>query len=100
MNQYYTGGVLRSIENHGVRELCEKTTRRYADAEGKKSFWDARYVTLSLDISPRGLAEVNKVLATEDCVIRSFTMKKSTMADRLETRGYKMPFKNLQFPKH
>lgn len=68
--------------------------------DGRKSFWSARYVTISMDISPKGLNEVNKVLATEDCVIRTFTMKKTTMADRLETKNYKMPFKDLQFPKY
>mmetsp|Transcript_17254 Transcript_17254/g.28850 ORF Transcript_17254/g.28850 Transcript_17254/m.28850 type:complete len:151 (-) Transcript_17254:189-641(-) len=94
---YEVGGVVRSIENHGVREFTEKAHRRFADAEGKKSFWSGRYVTVSMDISPQGLVELNRLHKSEEGILNIYTMKAKTSADRLETRNYKLPFKDLPF---
>lgn len=93
-----TGGVVRGIENHGVRHLPEKAMRRFADVHGKKSFWDARFVTVSLDISPQGLEEVSRMLQSEDALLRHYNIRvKTTASDYIEARNYKNPYmKKLQ----
>jgi hypothetical protein len=71
----------------------------HADYWGNKSFWNARYVTVSLDLSPKQMIEITDSLKEEEPVMRVFVHKIRTAADRLETKTYKMPFQDLPFPK-
>lgn len=43
---------------------------------------------------------LTRQLKDEAAIIKIFTQKVSTSADRLETQTYKMPFPDLPFPKH
>ena len=54
------GGVVRGIENHGIRPLPEKAKRKYATISGERIVWDARYVSTHIDASPATLVEVDR----------------------------------------
>jgi hypothetical protein len=81
-----------SSHSHSVSSL-------HADYKGNKSFWNARYLTVSLDLSSKQMLEVTDALKEEEPIMRVFVQKIRTAADRLETKTYKMPFQDLPFPK-
>ena len=54
------GGVVRGIENHGIRPLPEKATRKYATTSGERIVWDARFVSTHIDASPTALVELDR----------------------------------------
>lgn len=54
------GGVVRGIENHGIRPLPEKATRKYATTSGDRIVWDARFVSTHIDVNPASLVEIDR----------------------------------------
>jgi len=87
------GGVVRGIENHGVRPLPERATRKYATTEGKRHFWEARYVSTCFDASPTALVEIDRLLRNEEGVLRYFTVKKETALNRAKGLTYRNVFR-------
>jgi ribosomal protein S6 len=86
------GGVVRGVEHHGIRPLPERARRKYASVDGTRHFWDARYVSSYFDASPKTLVEVERLLKNEEGVLRYFTVKKETGADRVRGGNYKNIF--------
>eukprot|EP01039_Chlorochromonas_danica_P011117 gene11117-12385_t len=64
------GGVVRSIENHGVRALPERAKRKFVTTDGDRYFWNARYVSAIIDVPSDGLVDVNRFLKNEEAIIR------------------------------
>jgi len=89
------GGVVRGIEHHGIRPLPERARRRYASTDGTRHFWDARYVSSYFDASPKALTEVARLLRNEEGVLRFFTVKKESGAQRVRSGN----FRNIFSPK-
>eukprot|EP01038_Epipyxis_sp_PR26KG_P009582 gene9582-12906_t len=85
-------GVLRGIENNGVRPLQERAKRKYATPDGTRYFWEARYVTTTFDASPECLAEAERALKNEDGVLRFFTTKLSSGFDKSKEKSYRNPY--------
>jgi len=89
------GGVIRGIENHGIRPLLERATRKYAHTDGTRHFWEARYVTASFDASPKCLLETQRMLRMEEGVLRSFTTRVPTAVNKVNSRNFKNPYLNV-----
>jgi ribosomal protein S6 len=88
-----TGGIVRAIENNGVRPLPERARRAFPTREGERYFWEARYVSTYFDASPKALVELGRMLRTEEGILRFFTLKKDSVKDRVSAANYKNPFK-------
>lgn len=86
------GGVLRGIENHGVRPLAEKAKKKFASSDGSRYFWEARYVTATFDSSPKGLFESERLLRNEEGVLRFFSTKQLTTIDKCNSSSFKNPY--------
>ena len=54
------GGVVRGIENHGIRPLPERAKRKYATTTGERIVWDARFVSTHIDVNPASLVEIDR----------------------------------------
>ena len=86
------GGLVRGIENHGVRPLPERARRKYPTTDGSRYFWEARYITASFDASPKVLVETERLLRNEEGILRFFTVKGKTSAERSRGLSYRNPF--------
>ena len=89
------GGVLRGIENHGIKPLPERTKRKYAASDGTRLFWEARFVTASFDASPKCLTEIERLLRNEEGVLRFHFIKRDTTINRINSKTYKNPYLHL-----
>lgn len=69
--------------------------RKFGDVDGNKSFWKARYVTMSIDISPKGLRDISRSLHMEQGLLRFYTMRVKTSADRLPCKNYLNIYKHV-----
>jgi ribosomal protein S6 len=86
------GGNVRAIEHNGIRPLPERAKKRYATRDGERYFWDARYTSSFFDANPRTLTEIGRMLRNEEGVLRFFTLKKPTTAERTASENYKNPY--------
>lgn len=89
------GGVVRGIENHGIRPLLERATRKYAHTDGSRHFWEARYVTVSFDASPSCLQETERMMRMEEGVLRVFTTKVDTHINKVNSKNFKNPYLDM-----
>lgn len=60
--------------------------------DGTRHFWEAKFITATFDISPKGLKEVERTLRNEEGVIRFFTTKIDSGPQRFNTRTYQNPY--------
>jgi ribosomal protein S6 len=88
-------GTIRGIENHGVRNLAERTRRQYPALDGTRYFWDARFVTVTFDGTPTCLSEIDRFLRTEESVLRQFAVKVKSNVELSKAMTYKNPYKNV-----
>ena len=86
------GGVVRIIENHGIRYLPERAKRRYATLSGHRLTWNARFVTATFDASPYCLSEAERFLRNEEGVLRFHSMKQDSAIERIRSRNWRNPY--------
>ena len=86
------GGVVRGIENHGVRPLPSRARRKYISTSGERYFWDARFVTTTFDANPKTLDDIKRMLRDDEAVLRYFTTKQDTKMEHLSATNYKNPY--------
>jgi small subunit ribosomal protein S6 len=66
---YRERGQFRKIQNLGVRPLA------YPHRRPREKYDSARFVECTYDLAPKGLAEVERLLKSEDSVLRCFHMR-------------------------
>ena len=78
--------------------------RRVRDAKGGRYHWQAKMITSTCDLSPRGLVNVNRILRSSDDVLRFFTIKvKKSGLNTVRSRKRSNPFihgKHTYKPEH
>jgi ribosomal protein S6 len=79
-----TGGVLRRVDNLGIRVLAARTKAHNAQHDY------GRYLRLAVQISPPGLREVEHRLRVDEGVLRTTTFK-SKMAPKHDPLAPKAP---------
>lgn len=67
-------------------------SRKFTTSDGSRTFWDARYVSAFIDISPKGLDGLDRLLKIEDAVIRHHTIRVPSAIDRCDSRRYNNPY--------
>lgn len=69
------GGIIRSIQNHGIRTLPHRFRAAYADRAGTRYYKEGRFVSIFYDASPKILSEVENVLKMDEQVLRHTHLK-------------------------
>eukprot|EP01031_Cornospumella_fuschlensis_P028333 gene28333-34209_t len=86
------GGVVRSIENHGIRSLPERAKRKFITTDGDRHFWHARYISTVFDAPTESLVEINRFLRNEEAVIRQFTTRLQSNVELSRCKTYRNPY--------
>eukprot|EP00559_Dactyliosolen_fragilissimus_P000652 CAMPEP_0184864830 /NCGR_PEP_ID=MMETSP0580-20130426/16114_1 /TAXON_ID=1118495 /ORGANISM="Dactyliosolen fragilissimus" /LENGTH=145 /DNA_ID=CAMNT_0027363751 /DNA_START=115 /DNA_END=552 /DNA_ORIENTATION=- len=69
------GGIVRSIQNHGIRPLPYRFKAKYPDKEGNRYYKKGRFVSVFYDASPNVLKDVDGMLQLEEQVLRNTHLK-------------------------
>jgi ribosomal protein S6 len=69
------GGVVRSIQNHGIRDLPHRIKAKRPDIFGNRYFDKGRFVSIYYDGNPNTIRMIENVLVFNDDVIRRATLK-------------------------
>ncbi|KAL9190164.1 hypothetical protein ACHAXT_007375 [Thalassiosira profunda] len=71
------GGIVRSIQNHGVRQLPHRFKAKYADRDGNRYYERGRFISMFYDSSPHTMREVEAILNLNEEVLRNTHLKAS-----------------------
>ena len=69
------GGIVRSIQNHGIRRLPHRFKAKYADLEGNRYYKDGRFFSIYYDANPIVQKEVDGILKLDEQVLRNTHLK-------------------------
>lgn len=69
------GGVVRSVQNHGIRDLPHRIKAKRPDLFGKRYYDKGRFVSVYYDGNPNTNRMIENVLVFNDEVIRRATLK-------------------------
>jgi ribosomal protein S6 len=75
------GGIVRSIHNHGVRDLPVRFKAKFADKEGVRYYTKGRFVSVFYDSNPATMRLVEQVLALDEQVLRNTHLKTRSILD-------------------
>jgi ribosomal protein S6 len=85
------GGVIRGIENHGIRPLAEQAKRKYATTDGSRYFWEARFITVTFDAAPKVLVLTDRYFRTQAGILRTFVVKQRAGMDIIKDNSFRNP---------
>ncbi len=87
------GGVLRTVEDQGIRDLPHRFKAKFTDRYGVRYHEDGRFVSLRFDASPTALREVERFLNLDEEILRySFIRPKEYEREANNPRFKKNPF--------
>lgn len=69
------GGIVRSIQNHGIRQLPHRFKAKYADSEGQRYFEKGRFISVFYDANPKTMREVEGILNLNEEILRNTHLK-------------------------
>lgn len=70
-----SGGIVRSIQNHGVRDLPHRFRANFPDKEGNRYYKKGRFISVYYDASPACMKEVETAIRRSDVVLRNTHLK-------------------------
>ena len=65
------GGIVRSIQNHGIRQLPHRFKSKYADQEGDRYYEKGRFISVFYDANPNVMRQVQGILNLDDQILRT-----------------------------
>jgi len=65
------GGIVRSIQNHGIRQLPHRFKAKYADRDGARYYEKGRFISVFYDASPNIMKQVEGILAMDEQILRT-----------------------------
>eukprot|EP00581_Thalassiosira_minuscula_P014678 CAMPEP_0183719040 /NCGR_PEP_ID=MMETSP0737-20130205/12136_1 /TAXON_ID=385413 /ORGANISM="Thalassiosira miniscula, Strain CCMP1093" /LENGTH=136 /DNA_ID=CAMNT_0025948717 /DNA_START=78 /DNA_END=488 /DNA_ORIENTATION=+ len=65
------GGIVRSIQNHGIRQLPHRFKAKYADREGNRYYEKGRFISVFYDSNPTVMREVEGILNLNEEILRN-----------------------------
>eukprot|EP00546_Thalassionema_frauenfeldii_P000396 CAMPEP_0178936952 /NCGR_PEP_ID=MMETSP0786-20121207/25471_1 /TAXON_ID=186022 /ORGANISM="Thalassionema frauenfeldii, Strain CCMP 1798" /LENGTH=125 /DNA_ID=CAMNT_0020615437 /DNA_START=158 /DNA_END=535 /DNA_ORIENTATION=+ len=69
------GGIVRSIQNHGIRDLPHRFKAKYADKEGIRYYEKGRFISVYYDSSPAAMRQVEADIRMNPEVLRTHHLK-------------------------
>ena len=65
------GGIVRSIQNHGIRQVPHRFKAKYADREGNRYYEKGRFISVFYDANPNVMRQVEGILNLNEEVLRT-----------------------------
>mmetsp|Transcript_8631 Transcript_8631/g.15633 ORF Transcript_8631/g.15633 Transcript_8631/m.15633 type:complete len:135 (-) Transcript_8631:287-691(-) len=65
------GGIVRSIQNHGIRQVPHRFKAKYADREGNRYYEQGRFISVFYDANPNVMRQVEGVLNLNEEILRN-----------------------------
>jgi ribosomal protein S6 len=75
------GGIVRSIQNHGIRDLPHRFKAKYADKEGRRYWTKGRFISVYYDSNPLTMQQVDHILKLDEEVLRSTHLRARSVLD-------------------
>ena len=75
------GGIVRSIQNHGIRDLPHRFKAKYADREGNRYYEKGRFISIYYDSNPSIMRQVEQILTMSEEVLRNTHLKSRSIID-------------------
>jgi ribosomal protein S6 len=86
-------GIVRSIQNHGIRDLPHRFQARYADKQGNRYYEKGRFVSIYYDSNPTTMRQVEQLLTLNEDVLRHTHLKTRSIMDFVNVeQEHKNPF--------
>lgn len=76
-----SGGIVRGIHNHGIRDLPHRFKAKYADKEGNRYYQKGRFISVYYDSNPTAMRAVEQILAMDEEVLRNTHLKARSILD-------------------
>lgn len=70
-----SGGIVRSVQNHGIRDLPHRFKAKFADREGNRYYKKGRFFSIYYDSNPVTQKEVDGILKMDEQVLRNTHLK-------------------------
>jgi len=70
-----SGGIVRGVENHGVRTLPHRFKAKHPDREGNRYFEKGRFFSIYYDCNPKTMLSIESVLSKKEEVLRQTHLK-------------------------
>lgn len=87
------GGIVRSIQNHGIRQLPHRFKAKYTDQDGNRYYEKGRFISIFYDANPRVMREVGGILNLDDQILRATHLRASNkFGDVNNLRESKNPY--------
>lgn len=87
------GGIVRSIRNHGIRDLPHPFRAKYPDTQGNRRYPKGRFISIYYDASPFTMRAVESHIRLEECVLRQTHLKTRSKLDAINiTKETKNPY--------
>mmetsp|Transcript_24719 Transcript_24719/g.44403 ORF Transcript_24719/g.44403 Transcript_24719/m.44403 type:complete len:135 (-) Transcript_24719:271-675(-) len=65
------GGIVRSIQNHGIRQVPHRFKAKYADREGNRYYEKGRFISVFYDANPNVMRQVEGILNLNEEILRT-----------------------------
>jgi ribosomal protein S6 len=76
------GGIVRSIQNHGIRQVPHRLKAKYPDYLTQQRYYDkGRFISIYYDANPVTLKQVENILSMNDQVLRVTHLKARSKLD-------------------
>jgi small subunit ribosomal protein S6 len=75
------GGIVRSIRNHGIRDLPHRFRAKFPDTQGNRYYTKGRFISVYYDASPGTMRQVESVISMDDTVLRQTHLKARSKLD-------------------
>lgn len=69
------GGIVRSIQNHGIRQLPHRFKAKYADRDGNRYYEKGRFISVFYDANPNVMRQVESILNLDEQILRNTHLK-------------------------
>ncbi|KAL3772002.1 hypothetical protein ACHAWO_008174 [Cyclotella atomus] len=88
-----SGGIVRSIQNHGIRQLPHRFKAKYADIDGNRYYEKGRFISVFYDASPATMRQVEGILNLNEEILRNTHLKARNKFDDINNvRENKNPY--------
>uniref|UniRef100_A0A7S2V599 30S ribosomal protein S6, chloroplastic n=1 Tax=Fibrocapsa japonica TaxID=94617 RepID=A0A7S2V599_9STRA len=75
------GGVVRQVENHGIRTLPYRFRSRHASPGEGRYFYFGRFISTFFDASPTTLKELDDILGLDENMLRRTNLKPKSLME-------------------
>lgn len=87
------GGIVRSIQNHGIRDIPHRMKAKYADQQGIRYYDKGRYISIYYDSNPITMRQIEQILTMSEDILRNTHFKARSILDYVNiTKEEKNPY--------